>query len=625
MRRNTVHKLTVAHDRFTVTPTRRPIWRSHVKLGLALMVVLTCAAVVVPSWAQGSPTWTQENPGVIPWLAGVASTDADRAWAVGGSGTIVATTDGGATWKTENSATTNSLEAVAFSDADHGWAVGFHGTIVATTDGGATWGVRDSGTTKMLQGVAFSNGNDGWAVGQDGTTVATTDGGSTWTAQSSGTSDPLFHVACSDAEDAWIVGSPDLLATTDGGSTWTAQSPGTTHNLNGVAFSDPDTGWVVGDNGTIVATTDGGSTWASQSSGGVQQLLAVAFTDANHGWAVGDNTEGAGAILATTDGGSEWTSENAGIAGTLGGVAFSDANHGWAVGYTASGSLGVILRYHYPAPTVTLTGGGDFWQAGSVDLSVNATVDSSLTLASLQYSTNGGSTWTDVPGSGGSRTLPVSSEGAASVTVRATDSIGQTSSSSTTVNIDSTTPTIAVSGNDSAWHRTAVTLTFTPTVGASGVSSVDYKVNKGNWIAIVPTGGAYEAKVSTNGNDAISYYVTNNAETTSLVGTCVVKIDSVKPTSKATGASFKRNKIGLLDLYVGKSPVGCGKAKVTIDFYQGRKLKKSFTTAYLSVNKWTKVKWKCTLAKGTYTMKLCATDMLGNKQAKATTAKLVVK
>ena len=43
------------------------------------------------------------------------------------------------------------------------------------------------------------------------------------------------------------------------------------------------------------------------------------------------------------------------------------------------------------------------------------------------------------------------------------------------------------------------------------------------------------------------------------------------------------------------------------------------------MNKWTTVNWKCTLAKGTYTMKLCATDSLGNKQAKTSTAKLIVK
>ena len=64
---------------------------------------------------------------------------------------------------------------------------------------------------------------------------------------------------------------------------------------------------------------------------------------------------------------------------------------------------------------------------------------------------------------------------------------------------------------------------------------------------------------------------------------------------------------------------------MTIAFYQGSKLKKTFTTAWLSVNKWDKVKWKCTLAKGTYTMKVRATDLVGNSQTKATTARLVVK
>jgi len=55
--------------------------------------------------------------------------------------------------------------------------VGGSGTILATTDGGATWKAQNSGTTVILIGVALANATDGWAVGTGGIIVATTTGG----------------------------------------------------------------------------------------------------------------------------------------------------------------------------------------------------------------------------------------------------------------------------------------------------------------------------------------------------------------------------------------------------------------------------------------------------------------
>ena len=48
----------------------------------------------------------------------------------------------------------------------HGWAVGSSGTIVATSDGGAHWQVQTSGTDADLSAVAFPDATHGWAVGR---------------------------------------------------------------------------------------------------------------------------------------------------------------------------------------------------------------------------------------------------------------------------------------------------------------------------------------------------------------------------------------------------------------------------------------------------------------------------
>ena len=249
--------------------------------------------------------WINQASGTSASLKAVAFVDANHGWAVGnawmgGSGTILHTTDGGDTWTDQPSGTSRDLRAVAFVDANHGWAVGWNGAILHTTNGGATWTAQTSGTTDGLFGVAFVDGDHGWAVGWNGAILHTTDGGDTWTDQPSGTSRDLRGVAFVDANHGWAVGwNGAILHTTNGGDTWTDQPSGTTDPLWGVAFVDASNGWAVGYGGTILHTIDGGAHWAFQTNGTSSWLRGVAFVDAYHGWAVGDD----GTILHTSTGG----------------------------------------------------------------------------------------------------------------------------------------------------------------------------------------------------------------------------------------------------------------------------------------------------------------------------------
>ena len=588
---------------------------SGASLGLALLVGLLCGLAWLPGSAWAAAGWTYQSSGTGSSLNGVAFSDATHGWVVGDGGTILATTDGGSTWTSRSSGVLDSLYGVASSGADDAWAAGVNGDILATTDRGATWTPQSSDTSDLLMAVAFANADDGWAVGENGIILATTDGGSTWTSQDSGTDSGLRAVAVSGASDAWAVGATGtILATTDGGSRWTSQGTGTS-NLYGVSFSDADTGWAVGDNGTILATTDGGSKWSAQASHTSDGLTGVAFCDAETGWATGPSY---GTVLATTDGGSTWSGQATDAWYGLAGVACVDASHSWVVG-----GAGTIYEYRdYAVPTVTLSGHDDLWHAS---VTADATLDPALSLTEFQYSTDGGSTWNDVPGSGTDRTLPISADAGTSVSVEITDSASQTASDSATVKIDSTTPTITSSGSDNAWHRTPVTLTFTPTVGASGIATVQYEIGPGAWTTITPSAGLYTAAISAEGSNVVSYRVSNNAGTTSDVGGCMVRFDNVRPIAKAKTVTLKAGKVGKLALYVVKKPAGCALAKVAIAFYKGKKLERRFTTLPLEANKWMKISWKCTLAKGTYLMKLTSTDVAGNKQAKATTGKLIVR
>ncbi|MCH7972327.1 MAG: T9SS type A sorting domain-containing protein [Bacteroidetes bacterium] len=113
--------------------------------------------------------WTSQTSGTTELLSGVSFTDANNGTVVGGSGTILRTTDGGTTWVIQTSGTTEALFAVSFTDANNGIAVGVSGTILRTTDGGTTWVIQTSGTTNTLLGVYFTDVNTGTAVGSAGT------------------------------------------------------------------------------------------------------------------------------------------------------------------------------------------------------------------------------------------------------------------------------------------------------------------------------------------------------------------------------------------------------------------------------------------------------------------------
>ncbi len=280
--------------------------------------------------ADGGKTWVKQVGGSNkPMLTEVHFADQQHGSAVGIEGTILATADGGKTWTTQSSGMTEGFEDVYFIDAQRGWAVGMGGVIVATADGGKTWTAQVSGTTALLISVHFSDAMHGWVVGHLGTVLSTEDGGTNWRAQTSGTQAALGGVVFTDVLHGYAVGEAGtIVATADGGKTWTSQRSGTSAGLLGLAFADAQHGWSVGYEGTIVATADAGKTWTTQDSGIQQFLVSVSFTDVHHGWAVGQQ----GIIVATADGGKSWKLQLSGTAMNLTSVHFVDSHHGWAVG-----------------------------------------------------------------------------------------------------------------------------------------------------------------------------------------------------------------------------------------------------------------------------------------------------
>ncbi|ASU36570.1 cadherin-like beta sandwich domain-containing protein [Mucilaginibacter xinganensis] len=205
---------------------------------------------------DGGASWSTQTSAVTSQLYGVYFFNANYGWAVGNQGKVEATTNGGVTWTAQNSnlpttgrpphTTIAALQAVYFASSTQGWAVGGSGSIIATSDGGTTWATQTSGTTQTLTGVYFISATTGWAVGGSGTILFTSNGGSTWTSQTSGTTNSLTSVYFKNATQGWAVGgSGTILTTSDAGATWTSQTSGTTTSIQGVRFTSNGRGFGV--------------------------------------------------------------------------------------------------------------------------------------------------------------------------------------------------------------------------------------------------------------------------------------------------------------------------------------------------------------------------------------------
>ena len=99
----------------------------------------------------------------------------------------------------------------------------------------------------------------------------------------------------------------------------------------------------------------------------------------------------------------------------------------------------------------------------------------------------------------------------------------------------------------------------------------------------------------------------------------------VATTRATTVALVKRNKKVSLCYKVKDSVPGSGKASVTLKIFRGAKLKKTIGAGVCATNVRTSYPWRCTLAKGAYTIKVFATDQAGNGQVKVGSARLTVK
>ncbi|MBN8572056.1 MAG: T9SS type A sorting domain-containing protein [Ignavibacteria bacterium] len=162
--------------------------------------------------------------------------------------------------------TTNTLRSITFTDQNTGICVGGSSTILRTSNGGTNWfNIDVSTSTAYYTCVAFANATTAFVTSDSGQLVKTTNGGLNWTI-SNFSSGPLKYVYFLNSTLGFIGGANSTLyKTTNGGVNWTNISLGAPEPITRINFLDENFGLLITrqnlDSACIYKTTNGGLNW----------------------------------------------------------------------------------------------------------------------------------------------------------------------------------------------------------------------------------------------------------------------------------------------------------------------------------------------------------------------------
>ncbi len=186
---------------------------------------------------------------------------------------------------------------------------------------------------------------------------------------------------------------------------------------------------------------------------------------------------------------------------------------------------------------------------------------------------------------------------------------------------DLTAPVTTVSGSDSAWHRSAVLLTFSAIDEGSGVDHVEADLDGTGWAALPSLPGALS--VSGQGVHTVAYRSTDLEGNREDPRSCTVKIDAGRPVTAARAARVHRGARTKLRYRVTDLTPRAN-VRIVIRTLAG-KPRTTLRLGRRGTNALRAASWRCTLPKGVYRFSVYATDQAGNRQARAGSARLIVR
>jgi photosystem II stability/assembly factor-like uncharacterized protein/predicted RNA-binding protein with TRAM domain len=322
--------------------------------------------------------------------------------------------------------------------------------------------------------------------------LTTTSGGATWNQQT----EPGLGaggVSCPTTSQCVVVGGTEIFTTSDGGVQWTSRSvPAGTQPLFSVSCPSSLVCVAVGGNIitsiiTVLTSSDGGVTWTNSTPNvGVSVLSAVACASTTSCVATGLSGSGAseqGAIVTTSDGGGTWSVAPApGNAQDFSGVSCPTSTTCWAVGVQES------QYYAQPGVVVVSSNAGATWsltsaQPGLVnDSSVSCIAAAQCTIsgatsvgaAAIEYTTDGGTTWSAGSATGQPLTALACPSSATCFAVGPTGSTGR----------------VVESGDGGASWNTITTFGLTQVTAVSCGSSTDCVAVAAGDFLVTDNGGA---------------------------------------------------------------------------------------------------------------------------------------
>ena len=179
-------------------------------------------------------------------------------------------------------------------------------------------------------------------------------------------------------------------------------------------------------------------------------------------------------------------------------------------------------------------------------------------------------------------------------------------------------PTTTVTGADASWHDSPVTLTLTATdPGGPGINYTDYSMDGGSWMVGTSLTVPAPANHSNDGIHTVRYSSTDNDGDVEPVQSCQVKIDTLGPACGARSVSVKSGHTCVI-WYAVRDKLSPQVTSILEITTKSGVVKKRWTRGYypnLSAGYYWTQKYRCTLPKGTYLIRVDGKDLAGNPQS----------